>query len=98
MESVGSAFEIEPGTRVLQFTSISFDVSVEEIFASLTRGATLVLGADSMLESPQGFLEQCCLLSVNVLDLPTAYWRELVVALDGQGPVFPDCLRLVVIG
>ena len=43
MESVGPAYEIEPGDRVLQFSSISFDASVEEIFASLTRGATLVL-------------------------------------------------------
>src|SRR5215470_4124910 len=36
-------FGVEPGDRVLQFCSISFDISVEEIFLCLTRGGTLVL-------------------------------------------------------
>jgi len=44
-------FGIEPGDRVLQFCSISFDISVEEIFLCLTRGGTLVLRSPEMLGS-----------------------------------------------
>jgi len=44
-------FEIQSSDRVLQFASISFDTSVEEIFPCLTRGATLVLRTDTMLDS-----------------------------------------------
>ena len=54
IESVVSAYEIEPADRILQFASITFDASLEEIFGSLTRGATLVLRSESMIGSPPG--------------------------------------------
>src|SRR5258708_17526376 len=47
-EAAGSAYVIEPTDRVLQFASLSFDTSAEEIYPCLTRGATLVLRRDSM--------------------------------------------------
>ncbi|NPC76705.1 non-ribosomal peptide synthase/polyketide synthase, partial [Pyxidicoccus fallax] len=37
------AYGIGPGSRVLQFASLSFDLSVEEIFTTLCSGGTLVL-------------------------------------------------------
>ncbi|NOK12218.1 non-ribosomal peptide synthase/polyketide synthase, partial [Corallococcus exercitus] len=37
------AYGIGPGSRVLQFASLSFDLSVEEVFTTLCNGATLVL-------------------------------------------------------
>lgn len=44
---------IGPGDQVLQFASFSFDVSVWEIFAALTSGATLVLATrEDLLPGP----------------------------------------------
>ncbi|WP_434417883.1 amino acid adenylation domain-containing protein [Nannocystis pusilla] len=44
---------VQRGSRVLQFASLSFDVSVWEIVTALTAGATLVLGpAAAMLPGP----------------------------------------------
>src|SRR5262245_5298967 len=44
---------IGPGDRVLQFASFSFDVSVWEIFAAFTSGATLVLAdREDLLPGP----------------------------------------------
>ncbi|HZI16342.1 MAG TPA: amino acid adenylation domain-containing protein, partial [Myxococcus sp.] len=37
------AYRIGPGSRVLQFASLSFDLSVEEIFTTLTAGGCLVV-------------------------------------------------------
>ncbi|WP_366934966.1 non-ribosomal peptide synthase/polyketide synthase [Pyxidicoccus fallax] len=37
------AYGIGPGSRVLQFANLSFDLSVEEIFTTLCSGGTLVL-------------------------------------------------------
>lgn len=83
--------------RVLQFAPLAFDASVEEIMVTLSQGATLVLRTDAMLESLPCFLQACARLAISVLDLPTAYFHELVLALRDR-MTFPDCVRLLIIG
>jgi amino acid adenylation domain-containing protein len=84
--------------RILQFSSISFDVSAEEIYTSLTSGATLVLRTDSMLDSVGIFLQKCRDWKLTVLVLPTAYWHELTLFLSQEKFTLPLSLRLVIIG
>ncbi|MEN3334096.1 MAG: hypothetical protein V7641_3461 [Blastocatellia bacterium] len=84
--------------RVLQFASINFDASVEEIFPCLTRGATLVLRSDEMIASSSAFLAQCRAWQITVLDLPTAFWHELTEHLNATGAELPASLRLLIIG
>jgi surfactin family lipopeptide synthetase C len=97
-DSAATGYDIKPGDRVLQFASISFDASAEEIYPCLSRGAALVLRNDSMIASISSFLEKCQEWGITVLDLPTAYWHELVERL-GEGAVkLPKSLRLVIIG
>ncbi|HVG21767.1 MAG TPA: amino acid adenylation domain-containing protein [Blastocatellia bacterium] len=91
-------FDIKPGDRVLQFASISFDTSAEEIYPCLTRGATLVLRDDSVLASTSALLDQCAARGITVLDLPTAYWHELTARACAEGMRLPRSLRLVIIG
>ena len=89
---------LRPVDRVLQFASLNFDASVEEIFPCLTSGGTLVLRNDEMLSSARVFLEQCAAWRITVLDLPTAYWHVLVTQMQESGlPPCPD-LRVVIIG
>lgn len=98
VEAASAEFAIEAGDRVLQFASISFDTSAEEIYPCLARGASLVLRTDSMLNSSSAFLEQCRDWNITILDLPTAYWHELTASLDGEGLSLPPSIRLVIIG
>jgi amino acid adenylation domain-containing protein len=91
-------YKISECDRVLQFSSISFDVSAEEIYTSLTSGATLVLRTDSMLDSVSIFLQKCCEWKLTVLALPTAYWHELTARLSQENFVLPPSLRLIIIG
>ncbi|HWO41819.1 MAG TPA: non-ribosomal peptide synthetase [Candidatus Eisenbacteria bacterium] len=91
-------FGLGSADRVLQFSSVSFDASVEEIFCPLSRGATLVLRSDVMLSSPADFLAACDQWGITVLDLPTAYWHELTQAIYYDNLRLPDAVRLVVIG
>jgi amino acid adenylation domain-containing protein len=84
--------------RILQFSSISFDASAEEIYTSLTSGATLVLRTDSMLDSVGIFLQKCRDWKLTVLVLPTAYWHELTLFLSQEKFTLPLSLRLVIIG
>jgi amino acid adenylation domain-containing protein len=93
------AYGIGPADRVLQFASISFDASAEEIWPALASGARVVLRTEEMLDSAGGFLDACREWGITVLDLPTAYWHELVAELaDGEGGELPEALRLVIIG
>jgi amino acid adenylation domain-containing protein len=82
--------------RLLQFASIGFDASVEEIFSCLAGGATLVVPAEMDLE-PRAFWRTCRDLRISVLDLPTAYWRLLAGEFERR-----ECdltgVRLVIIG
>jgi amino acid adenylation domain-containing protein len=98
VHAASEAFEVQPQDRVLQFASISFDTAAEEIFPCLTRGATLVLRSDAMLGSMRGFLDFCEKWQVSILDLPTAFWHELVESLASDALELPAAVRLVIIG
>jgi amino acid adenylation domain-containing protein len=97
VDSAAQAFRIGPADRVLQFASISFDTSGEEIYPCLTRGGTLVLRDDEMVASLDRFAREVGALGVTVLDLPTAYWHEIVAEME-QGLELPASLRLVILG
>ena len=97
-ENAGVEFGLGHGDRVLQFASLNFDTSAEEIFPCLTRGAKLVLRTDEMLASVAGFLQLCRDWAITVLDLPTAYWHEMVTQIEAENLELPPSLRLVIIG
>ncbi|MBN2001946.1 MAG: amino acid adenylation domain-containing protein [Anaerolineae bacterium] len=98
VEAVIPRFGLQPADRVLQFASINFDASVEEIFATLACGATLVLRTDAMLLSTAAFLQACRDWGLTVLDLPTAYWHMVAADLVREQVSLPPQLRLVIIG
>ncbi|MEM7349874.1 MAG: amino acid adenylation domain-containing protein [Acidobacteriota bacterium] len=91
-------FELAPGDRVLQFTSISFDVSIEEIFCCLAGGATLVQRNDAMGASVTEFFHRCRQWSITFATLPAVFWHEMVVGLQADPTALPPSLRLVVVG
>ena len=94
----GAAYALKTTDRVLQFATLNFDASAEEIYTCLTRGATLVLRTASMVDSIPLFLEKCREWEITVLDLPTAYWHELTRKIVADGLVLHPALRLVIIG
>ena len=93
-----AAYGIIDTDRILQFASLSFDLSAEEIYPALTHGATVVLRTDDMISSARDFIRYCADWKISVLDLPTAYWHELTDALSGDALDLPSCVRLVIIG
>ncbi len=98
IEAASVAYEIGSQDRVLQFASISFDASAEEIFPCLSCGATLVLRTEEMIASPAEFLQKCQQWQITVMDLPTAYWHELATGLGTEIESFPPSVRLMIIG
>ena len=84
--------------RVLQFASISFDIAIEEILPTWFAGGCVIpRGDDVPLTAPE-FLRWVGAQGISVLDLPTAYWHELVHELSESGQPLPKSLRLVIVG
>ncbi len=96
--SAAHVYGMTAADRTLQFGSLSFDMSAEEIFVTLSSGGTLVLRTDEMISSGRDFFAYCEANNVSVLDLPTAYWHELTDALADEGLSLPESIRIVIIG
>ncbi|UTM39097.1 AMP-binding protein [Rhodococcus pyridinivorans] len=91
-------FAITPDDRVLQFASLGWDTCLEEILPALTAGATLVFDKAAHAGTFPPFLRMLEDRRITVLDLPTAFWHELVLHLYEEQAGLPDSVRLVVIG
>ena len=91
-------YAMGPGDRYLQFSSPSFDVAVEEIFATWISGATLVLRSQETSFSLTAFLEEVECLEVSVVNLPAAFWHEWVHEMSELEMPIPKCMRVVVVG
>jgi amino acid adenylation domain-containing protein len=88
-----------PADRVLQFASMAFDTSLEEILPTLVAGGTLVIRDEAMLATTSSFIERVEALGITVLDLPTAVWNVLGRSpATRSAPPSVSRLRLVVIG
>ncbi len=97
-QSLRTEYGINENDRILQFASISFDASAEEIYTGLTCGATLILRTDEFLTSGPGLMQACQQWQLSILDLPTAYWHQLVDELALAVWEIPKLLRLVILG
>ena len=90
-------YGITASDRVLQFTSVSYDAHVEEVYPCLTRGGTLVLRSDDMLDCKR-FLDLCHQWQLTFVTLPSGFWHELTDAIQNERLSVPETLRMVVIG
>ncbi len=81
--------------RTLQFTTLGFDVSFQEIFATWCAGGTLVLVDEETRRDPAALLRQVEREGVERLFLPFAALQQLAETAQSRG-VRPAALREVV--
>lgn len=91
-------FGLTAADRVLQFASLNWDTCFEELLPTLLAGAAVVLAGDAHSGSLPRLLRAVERDRVTVLNLPTAFWHELVRHLAADRAALPPCVRLVVIG
>lgn len=82
------------GVNTLQFAPLSFDVSFQEIFATLTTGGTLVLVDETLRVDPNRLLHYIEKHTVNRIFLPFVVLQYLTEAADAEKH-FPACLKEV---
>ncbi|MEU0661115.1 amino acid adenylation domain-containing protein [Streptomyces lavendulocolor] len=95
LTAVARAYELAPGDRVLHAAALGFDTSVEQIFATLISGATLVL-AGTHTWAPTDLLHRLPEHGITVADLTPAYWHRIVSAPDHDDAL--ASLRLAIVG
>lgn len=81
--------------RTLQFTSLSFDVSFQEIFSTLATGGTLVLVSDAQRRDPRSLLSIISTRGIQRLFVPFVALRGLAGAAVTEG-TFPTTLAQVI--
>ena len=91
-------YGLTPADRQLQFSSISFDIAMEEMYPTWAAGATLVLRSRDFSLAGADFLEWARRQKLTFITVATAYWHELVHELTETGGSLPETLRLVVVG
>ncbi|TDV42273.1 non-ribosomal peptide synthetase [Actinophytocola oryzae] len=87
-------YGITPADNVLQFASVSFDTSIEQITVTLLGGATLVLPDHSW--APSELADRLRAHGVTVMDLTPAYWRQFLSSVAAGAGELP--VRLVIVG
>ncbi|UXA69070.1 amino acid adenylation domain-containing protein [Xanthomonas prunicola] len=93
LQALIDTYGLSAQDRVLQFATLAFDASVEEIFGALCSGATLVLRDDTWLDTDR-FWQHCAQAGITVVDLPTRFWAQLCA----QSLQIPACVRQVIVG
>ncbi len=91
-------YSLSPSDRVLQFSALGFDIAVEEMFPAWTSGGTVILRGEDMPLTAREFMRWVEGQGITVLDLPTAYWHEIVRELAETGGNLSSTLRLVIVG
>ncbi|MFK0731312.1 MAG: amino acid adenylation domain-containing protein, partial [Gloeotrichia echinulata HAB0833] len=91
-------YAIDSTDRVLQFASLNFDPSLEQIFTTLIAGATLFIRNTEIWTATE-FTEKLLAYKLSVINLSPAYWQQLTqhwVNLPKQ--MLNHQLKLVIVG
>jgi amino acid adenylation domain-containing protein len=83
IEWVNRTFKVGTGDRLLFVTSLTFDLSVYDIFGTLAAGATIHVASRADLREPQR-------LARMLRQQPITFWDSAPVALQQLTPYFSD--------
>ncbi len=91
-------FGLTASDRDLQFASLNFDVSLEQIFPALFSGATVVQRETEIWDGAE-FYRQVLRFDLTVVNLPPVYWSRLTQGDVCQlEPAHDTRLRLMIVG
>lgn len=96
--AIAEALDLTGSDRMLQFSTMSFDFIVSEIYPTLATGGAVVLRSDEMITSTRAFVQFIAENEVSLIQFTTAFWHELVSGIDRLGIQLPPSLRTVLFG
>ncbi|WP_445240991.1 amino acid adenylation domain-containing protein [Microcoleus vaginatus] len=93
---INQRFGVEAGDRVLALSSLSFDLSVYDIFGTLAAGGTIVLPESSAAQDPARWAELMVRENITLWNSVPALMQMMVEYASGKPEVFQN-LRLVLL-
>src|SRR2546423_14072514 len=96
--AVSERYALQAGDRVLQFSSISFDVAMEDLPPPWLHGAAVVMWPEPIAPAPAEFTRFVATEQLTVLNLPSSYWHEWVSELSRPRALRPTSVRLMIVG
>ena len=94
---VNERFGVHAGDRVLALSSLSFDLSVYDVFGLLAAGGTVVLPEASVARDPAAWADLLRREEVTVWNSVPALMKLLVEHAAGHAEELPPSLRLVLL-
>ncbi|ARN83878.1 hypothetical protein B1812_21580 (plasmid) [Methylocystis bryophila] len=88
-------FDVNYTDRILQFASLAFDASAEEIFVSLVSGGALILRNEASVGSGIDFWHYCSKCEITFADIPSAFFHHITGDYDIE---LPSTMRALAIG
>ncbi|MEM6363022.1 MAG: amino acid adenylation domain-containing protein, partial [Planctomycetota bacterium] len=90
-------YQLQHNDRTLQFSTLNFDIAIEEIFPPLVSGSTVVVRPSTRSQSANELSEIVRERGITAIHLATAYWHSWVELMKASQARVPDCLRLMVV-
>lgn len=89
-------YKLERGDRTLQFSTLNFDIAIEEIFPPLLIGSCVVIRPRERASAANELSAIINEYGVTAIHLATAYWHEWTDLMLAGGESVPASLRLVI--
>lgn len=87
---------LQPGERTLQFTSLTFDISFQEMFTTLGSGGTVVMISEELRRDSISLLKLIEASHVQRMYMPSTILQHLAEVAEGQN-LFPKQLKAVTV-
>ncbi|HLO52432.1 MAG TPA: AMP-binding protein, partial [Kamptonema sp.] len=94
---INNRFEVEPGDRVLALSSLSFDLSVYDIFGLLAAGGTVVIPQPTASPDPGHWIDLIAQAQVTIWNSAPALMQMLVDYATAHSNTLSSSLRLVLL-
>ncbi|NMF62567.1 non-ribosomal peptide synthetase (plasmid) [Brasilonema octagenarum UFV-E1] len=93
---INQRFHVQPEDRVIALSSLSFDLSVYDIFGTLAAGGTLIVPDASATRDPSYWMQLLVEYQITIWNSVPALMQMLVEYAKGQ-KILPKSLRLVML-
>ncbi|MBX3422999.1 MAG: amino acid adenylation domain-containing protein [Pirellulaceae bacterium] len=88
-------YQLTAADRTLQFSTLNFDIAIEEIFPPLMVGSTVVVRPLTRSASDNELSAIIREFKITALHCATAYWHEWVDLMHASHDAVPESLRMV---